>query len=158
MDYFTWIMTYDNADIIKKEVDLKDIKWDRCYTSDMKRAVITANEIYDGEIINTHLLREVQIHPAVETEEKQSYDFWKEKGRIAWESGDISQIEDRETSIKRVKLFLDFLEATENEDSNILLVFHVILMREFEKELKLRGYTGEFTEDPLNGKLYLFEK
>lgn len=158
LDYLTWIMVYDNADVIKKPIDLQGINWDRCYTSDMKRAVITAKEIYDGEIIKTHLLREVQIHPAVETNEKKSYNFWKTEGHKAWENGDNSQIESKEDARKRIKIFLDYIEKIEKKDSNILLVFHIILMREFEKELKIRGYKGEFTEDPENGKLYIFEK
>lgn len=151
-------MTYDNADVIKNPVDLTRIKWDRCYTSDMKRAVITAREIYSGEIIKTHLLREVQIHPAIDTKEKKSYRFWIDEGNRAWDEGDSSQLESKEASIKRIRIFLDYLEEVEDKDANILLVFHIILMREFEKELKRRGYKGDFTEDPENGKLYIFEK
>lgn len=157
-DYLKWIDIYDASDVLKCDVDMKDIDWNVCYSSDMKRAYLTAEEIYDGDIISTHLLREVKMQPVIDTEEKKPYKFWKDSGNEAWKLEDISQLETMEDTRRRVNSFLDFIEHKEDKDARILVVSHIVIMRVFEEELKRRAYKGEYTEDPLNGKIYLFEK
>ncbi|WP_052738014.1 hypothetical protein [Bacillus sp. SA1-12] len=34
---FQWLQEYDSSDVEDKEINLGQIKWDRCYSSDMIR-------------------------------------------------------------------------------------------------------------------------
>lgn len=157
-DYLRWIDEYDRGDIIQKPVDLLNIDWNRCYSSDMKRAYETAEAIFDGDIIKTHLLREVKLHPPVDTREKKDYQYWKDICNEAWREEKPNQLETRSDTLKRVNTFLDFIEHKNFGGDRILIVSHVITMRVFEDELIERGFDGGYNEDPDYGKIYLFEK
>jgi broad specificity phosphatase PhoE len=58
-ELFEWFAQYDASDIEEGEVDLCGVEWKRCFTSDLPRAVKTAEKIYSGNIIKMKELREV---------------------------------------------------------------------------------------------------
>lgn len=51
------------TDIEDGTIDLGGIEWTKCYTSDVHRAVKTAEQIFSGEIIKMRELREISMYP-----------------------------------------------------------------------------------------------
>lgn len=155
-DFAEWVNLYDNADVIKNEIDIKKEEWNKCFTSDLPRAIKTAETLYKGKIIKTDQLREVPLSPIFNTNIKLHYLFWNIGGRIAWLFSHKSQSEGKKETQKRIKKFLDRME---NEGvSNNLIICHGFLMHWFQRELIKRGFRGHVSKNIKNGKLYLFEK
>lgn len=155
-EYVDWVSFYDRAEVIKNKIDMKNVEWQYCFSSDLYRAVTTAKECYDGEIQETELLREVGAAPVIKTKLRLPYEFWAISARIAWQLNMKNQPETQKNTIKRVKKFLDILE--EREEDNILVVCHGFLMMTLNKELKRRGYISEDKKSYYNGTLYLHSK
>ena len=61
-----WVVLYDNADVIQNEIDISNVEWNKCYTSDMPRALKTAEAIFKGEVITMPELREVPLYPVAD--------------------------------------------------------------------------------------------
>ena len=155
-DFIDWVDLYDNADVILNEIDIKTLEWNKCYTSDLPRAIKTVEAIFKGEIIKTSELREVPLYPIFNTNFKLPHILWSICGRIAWLFSHKSQSEGKAQTEKRVKAFLDSID--DNEDINILIVSHGFLMNTFQKELTIRGFQGNRIKSARNGVLYMFEK
>jgi Fructose-2,6-bisphosphatase len=155
-DFEEWVRQYDNSDIIENEIDFGNIKWQKCFSSDLYRAVRTAETIFEGEILKTNLLREVCISPIFKSSIKLPYIFWCISGRIAWLFKHKSQMETIEGTKERVKELLDTIENEAH--MNILIVCHGFFMKTLQKELKKRGFYGESIKRPQNGTLYLYKK
>lgn len=51
-----WVQQYDISDIIENKLELGNIKWHKCFSSDLSRATETSKSIFAGEIIKTGLL------------------------------------------------------------------------------------------------------
>lgn len=155
-DFNEWVEQYDNSDTIENKIELGDIKWDKCFSSDLSRAVKTAKSIFSGEIIKTDLLREVLIAPIFKTNMKLPYIFWCVAGRVAWYFNQKCQIETKEVTKKRIKEFLYNIEDESN--ANILIVCHGFFINVLQKELKKQGFSGKTIKRPQNGTLYLYKK
>lgn len=156
IDFMKWAHHYDIADVIENAVEMGDIEWNKCYSSDLPRAVRTAETIYDGQIIKTQLLREVPMSSPFNTKLKLPYVFWGVFARIAWLFSHKSQEERRIQTKKRIREFLDLVK--DDDSSNILVVCHGFFMYIFEKELKRQGFKGRRTRRIKNGTMYVFEK
>jgi broad specificity phosphatase PhoE len=150
-----WVKDYDNSDIIENKYEIGNIIWDNCFSSDLSRAVKTSTSIFKGEIIKTHLLREVPISPIFNTNIKLPYIFWCICGRLAWLFQNKSQIENKKETQKRVNDFLDSINDESN--NNILIICHGFLMNTLQKELKRRGVNGQHIKRPKHGTLYLYK-
>ncbi|WP_259473515.1 hypothetical protein [Clostridium estertheticum] len=74
-DFKQWVKQYDNSDITENKFKIGNIKWDKCFLSDLSRAIKTSQSIFKGEIIKTQLLREVPIAPIFNTNIKLPYTF-----------------------------------------------------------------------------------
>lgn len=155
-DFEEWVKLYDSSDVIENSVELEDIKWDKCFSSDLSRAVRTAEAIFKGEIIKTRLLREVLMTPIFRCNMKLPYIFWCVSGRIAWLFNHKSQMETKKITEERVKEFMDSIDS--NEETSILIVCHGFLMHTLQKEFRNRGFKGENIKSPKNGTLYLYKK
>jgi len=151
-----WLEEYDRAEIEKARTSLQDIDWQRCYSSDLPRAITTAREIYKGEIVATEVLRELQLNPIFKKDVKLPYLLWPVIIRVAWLVNHKSQIKYKLESLKRIKDFIDELLSLHLE--NILIVSHGAIMIYLRKELKKRGFKGPKFSLPVNGELYVFEK
>lgn len=156
-EFKSWVTKYDTSDVIQSKFDISKIKWDKCFSSELSRAIKTSEIIYNGEIIKTHLLREVPLSPICETNLKLPYVFWCISGRIAWKFQHKSQIEGKRDTQRRANEFLDILE-NEYSSNNILIVCHGFFMSVLQKELKRRGFVGKTIRRPQNGALYLYNK
>lgn len=150
------VRKYDEDDIIENDIDLGHIKWNKCFSSDLYRAVKTAESIFKEEITKTHLLREVPISPIFKSNIKLPYIFWAISGRWAWFFGNKSQKESRKDTEKRIDEFLSNIDLDSNE--NILIVCHGFFMNTLQKKLKNRGFKGKIVKRPKNGTLYLYTK
>ncbi len=153
-EFIQYITAYDTAGIIKNKVDINTKDWDKCYCSDMPRAIQTAQAIYKGKIIKSKLLREIDMKPWKMLKVRISAQIWGLMARLAWYMGDKSQSESRRETRRRITTFLDALEPEEN----VLIVSHGFFLITFVQELKRRGFRGEVPTKIENGKLYILEK
>lgn len=156
IDFEDYVDNYDNSSVIQKEIDLKNSQWDKCYCSDLKRAIITAKSVYHKEIEVTELLREVKMYPVRKLQIKIPSFIWSISSRVAWKLNHKSQLETSDSTRKRAKEFLSKLDLDKNE--NILIVSHGFFLITLINELKLLGFKGEIPKKMRNGYLYILEK
>lgn len=155
-EFEEWVKRYDNSDVLEEKHDPHNIIWDKCYSSDLRRAIITSRILFSGEIVESPLLREVPLSPVFKTKMKFPHIFWCIIGRVAWFFQHKSQKEIRNDTTRRVREFLDNID--DKSSSNILIVCHGFLMNTIQKEIKRRGYNGHHIKRPKNGEIYLYEK
>ncbi|RLQ94326.1 histidine phosphatase family protein [Falsibacillus albus] len=155
-DIMAWFAEYDQAEVKKGEVHLGDVKWECCYSSDLPRAVTTAEALFDGRIIQEPAIREIKMYPLFKRNVKLPFWGWAILLRIAWLLHHHSQLERKPLIIQRINVFLDELENSLHEQ--ILIVGHGAMMIYMQKELSMRGYRGPAIRNPKNGRLYLYEK
>lgn len=155
-EFQEWANGYNTAEIRANIVNMDKTKWQSCYSSDLKRAVITAKAVYKNEIISTELLREIEISPVFNTKLRLPYILWLILGRSAWFFSHKSQGERHIDTKKRAHDFITYIIAKDNE--NVLIVSHGALMFYIRKELLKRGFKGPRFSKARNGYLYIFEK
>jgi len=155
-----WEENYNISEVIKKDVELIGIRWDKCYSSTLIRAITTAQSVYKGEIIQNDLIRETIIDPIFKSNLRLPYWFWAVSGRLAWYFNHKSQEENKIITRDKAKHFVDILldESQRDGKENILIVTHGFFMYSLQKELKKRGFIGKLITSPKNGVLYLYEK
>lgn len=159
-EFKEWEENYNKSDVIRKDIELMGIKWDKCYSSTLIRAIITAKHVYRNEIVRSDLIRETIIDPIFKSNFKFPYWFWAASGRIAWYFNHKSQEESKTITKNKARKFVDLLQyEAENEGvENILVVTHGFFMYSLQKEFKKRGFIGKLIYSPKNGILYLFKK
>ena len=155
-DFEEYITSYDNALVIENKINLGDSKWNKCYCSDLKRAIMTARSIYDKEIEITDLLREVKMYPVKKSQLKIPSFIWGISSRIAWNLNHASQLETATYTRERAKEFLSKLDL--NSDENILVVSHGFFLVTLIKKMKLLGFKGYIPRKMKNGYLYILER
>ncbi|WDV47105.1 histidine phosphatase family protein [Clostridiaceae bacterium M8S5] len=155
-EYNKWATNYDIADVIENTVRMGDIKWDRCYASDLHRAVKTANTVYKGNIIQSDILREVPMASFTNRKIVLPCKIWSAISRIAWLFSHKSQKESKHETINRVKKTVN--EIINLDTSNILLVSHGFFLYFLQKELIKNGFKGKKFTKLRNGELVVFEK
>jgi len=154
-DFDNWVQYYNRCDVVYQEHPEKQLAWNVCYSSDLSRAVKTAESLYGGEIIKTDLLREIDVGAIVHTNLKFHRSIWLAAGRMGWLFNHPTQ-ESRRDTLSRAKKIIDLIEA--GHYGNILLVSHGAFMTVLRNELIARGYQGDRLIKPVNGKVYFFEK
>ncbi len=55
-DFENWVEEYDQAEVRVQDDLTHDSDWEICFLSDLSRAVNTAKNIFEGELIETELL------------------------------------------------------------------------------------------------------
>lgn len=162
-DFSKWMEEYDHHNVFPREVELRDIDWNKCYASDLSRAITTAEEIYNGEITQTPLIREISMQFTDEfdenTEITQEFHNWSIYSMLSWakDNGEIVK-EPISMSRERVDRFLNELFENSNEDDNILLVCHGMIMTVLDDELRKRGFDGDRVVAAKNGDIFVLEK
>lgn len=154
-----WEENYNISEVTKKDVELMGIKWDKCYSSSLIRAIVTAQHVYKEEIVQNDLIRETIIDPIFRSNLKLPYWFWAVGGRLAWYFNHKSQEENKIITKDKAKRFVDILidDAKREGKENILIVTHGFFMYSLQKELKKRGFVGKLITSPKNGVLYLYQ-
>ena len=158
-EFKEWEENYNKSDVIRNNVELRGIKWDKCYSSTLIRAIVTAQHVYKGNIVKNDLIRETIIDPIFKSNFKLPYWFWAVSGRLAWYFNHKSQEENKILTKDKARKFVETLldEAKIEGTENILIVTHGFFMYSLQKELKKRGFIGKLITSPKNGALYLYK-
>lgn len=113
------------------------------YISELSRSYDTAKLIFgENKFIKMNLFNEVPIKAFTDKTIKLPLIIWRILGRIQWYMNSNNQIETKDTTYKRAKEAVDFLEK-KNQDC--FIICHACYMRVLLKELKYRGYTGYYS-------------
>jgi broad specificity phosphatase PhoE len=152
-----WINWYDTCEVHSRPVPVAGLDWHRCLSSDLPRAIFTAEYLYAGKVEQTPLLREVPFSPYFGGERHMPLFLWQVTSRWGWLQNHKSQTEGRLKTKTRISGFLDLL-MTSRSDQNILLVSHGFFMQFLAMELRKRGFQGRVPLRPRGGIIYLFEK
>ncbi len=158
-EFKEWEENYNRSDVIRKDIELMGIHWDKCYSSTLIRALVTAKHVYKEDIVQNDLIRETIIDPIFKSNVRLPYWFWAISGRVAWYFNHKSQQENKKITKDKARQFVDlFLNEAKKEDTeNILIVTHGFFMYSLQKELKKRGFKGKLVYSPKNGILYLYK-
>ncbi|PRR82514.1 histidine phosphatase family protein [Clostridium vincentii] len=154
-DFNEFVTSYDNATVIYNDTNINSDEWDRCYCSDLTRAIKTAESIYNKNLQRTELLREVEMYPMWKLKFKIPSVIWSILSRVAWEINHKSQLETINDTKERAKAFLQQIDI--NKLESILIVSHGFFLLTLVKELKLLGFNGDIPKRIKNGYLYILE-
>lgn len=154
-DFEEYVTSYDNATVIYNNPNINSDDWDRCYCSDLTRAIDTAESIFNKNLQMTELLREVVMHPIWRSKYKIPSVIWSISSRLAWKINHKSQLETMSDTKKRAKIFLQQIDITKSE--SILIVSHGFFLLTLVKELKMLGFKGDIPKRIRNGYLYILE-
>lgn len=154
-EFSDWNIEYDVAQIKNHYKESHHLDWERCYCSDLPRARETAEFIYDGEIVESELLREVPMSPFSKIRMRIPSLIWFILSRVAWRLNHKSQVEGYSRTMQRMHEFFDNELKDETED--ILIVSHGFYLRFFMQMLKDKGFIGMTVNRFENGKLYIYE-
>ncbi|AYA74443.1 histidine phosphatase family protein [Bacillus sp. Y1] len=150
-----WEKEYNESNVEEKEIELSQVKWEKCFSSDLPRARITAERYFDGIIIYLEELREVALSPFFQKKIRLPLFIHILFIRFAWLVNHKSQQEKKSDVLKRVNKALDLaLQSGEN----VLIISHGGIMLYMSKELEKRGFRGPKFRRPENGVLYTFVK
>jgi len=155
-DLEAWRQRYDSAAAQPNESKLDPAEWQRCYSSDVTRAFVTARALYPGEIVQTPLLREPDVAPFQTGRLRLPVWVWRWILRLAWVTGHRSQRASRDDFISRVRAVADLAESAEGGD--VLLVSHAGMLAYLRRELVRRGYRGPKFRIAEHARLYVFER
>ena len=150
-----WRLDYESSEPIPRQIDTGNFCWKRCLSSDLKRAVVTAQAAFPGEIIQTPLLREIEFLKFNTGNISLPIWIWQWVFRLAWMTSHQSQRPVRDDFQKRVRAVADMLEAEREE---ILVVSHAGMMGSLRKELIKRGFKGPHFQFPDHALLYVYER
>lgn len=150
-----WEKEYNESTVEEKEIELSQVKWEKCFSSDLPRARETAERCFDGTIIYLEELREVALSPFFQKKVRLPLFIHIFFIRFAWIVNHKSQLEKKSDVLKRVNKALD-LALQSGED--VLIISHGGVMKYMTKELKKRGFRGPKFRRPENGMLYTFVK
>jgi broad specificity phosphatase PhoE len=131
--------------------------WDVCYSSDLRRARVTAERLHAGPARGTPLLREVPFGPVLGGRVPLPLMLWQALARLAWLVGHRTQPEGRRATLARAGALLDHLCA-EHPDGRVLVVGHGFLMQVLAAELRRRGFRGRVPLRPRGGEVYVFAR
>jgi broad specificity phosphatase PhoE len=155
-DLIDWRDKYDTANIVDARLDPHDIPWRRCFSSDLPRAIRTAQQLFDGPIEQTPLLREPHVAEFATGNLRLPATLWHWVLRASWMIGHSSQQEARDEFRGRMKEFETSVLSSIDEDT--LIVSHAGVMLFLREILTRLGFTGPQYRLAEHGKLYLFER
>ena len=150
-----WRADYELAGVRHIEPDLGGVEWKRCIASTVRRAAITANAVFPGEVTPTDLLREAEFAEFRTGALRLPILAWYAIFRLSWMTGHSSQRELRDVFMQRVRTVADQLAAG-TEDT--LVVSHGGVMAFLSGELRKRGFTGPKFGLATHARTYVFEK
>lgn len=154
-DLQRWRGRYEAAEPIVGPIDVSAVAWQRCFSSDLKRAYVTAQAAYAGTIVQSPLLREAEFLPFATGRMRLPVWGWRMLLRLAWMTGHSSQRAARDEFQSRIRTMTDLLEA---EPVDTLVVSHAGVMFFLRKELLRRGFQGPRFRLAEHAKPYLFQK
>ncbi len=151
-----WRGAYEQSDVRPGEIDLAGIPWSRCYASDLPRALLTAQAVFPGDIIQMPELREPRVGDFRTGRLRLPFSLWKQVLRVAWMTSHRSQRAARAAFMASIQQVVERVVATAAEDT--LIVSHAGVMMFLRKELVRLGFAGPRFTIARNAQLYVFEK
>ena len=149
-----WFSEYNTAPLIQKPLNIQG-DWDRCFSSQLSRAVDTAKSIFNGRIEQTELLNEPFPSPLFRRHVRLPFLIWAMAIRYSINSNHASQAHSKSRMEMRLQQFLDTLLV---EEGNSLVVSHAFIMEVLSRQLIKAGFRGKKLVRPKNGVLYVFER
>jgi broad specificity phosphatase PhoE len=153
----SWAHWYDTTEVRSRPVPRAGQGWDKCYCSDLPRAVFTANYLFQGEIERTPLLREVPFSSFLPRRARLPLFLWQSTSRVGWYLNHKSQSEKRRQTLERIAEFTSLLRARHTEGHRVLIVSHGFYMQFLKLELLRAGFRGRVPIRPPGGIIYPFE-
>jgi broad specificity phosphatase PhoE len=150
-----WRDRYEAATVIPSQIDLGQVAWSKCLSSDMRRAFATAQAAHAGTITQTPLLREMSLNPFRTGWLSLPVWMWHWVLRGAWLTSHPSQRSALEDFRKRIDQVAEMLD-TEQDDT--LVVSHAGVMMFLRKELLRRGFNGPVFRIAEHARLYVYER
>lgn len=150
-----WRQRYDQAEIRIGQSNLGPGGWQRCLSSDLPRAVMTAKAVFAGEIELTDLLREAEFAPFQTGSLRLPIWMWKWILRFVWLTGHRSQQATRDDFRRRVLAVADRLCGVQED---VLVVSHAGMMAYLSAELRRRGFNGPKLRIADHATVYIYEK
>ncbi|OGR39729.1 MAG: hypothetical protein A2051_05140 [Desulfovibrionales bacterium GWA2_65_9] len=154
--FIEFVQAYDGATCIKPQSRLDTGQFSACLSSDLPRALHTAEHMHSGRITVTPELRELAIHPFTQRHVRLPLFLWLIFGRLAWLLSHKSQVESKRLLSQRVGRVVDAIVNSGNAD--ILIVTHGITMYFLRKELRRRGFKGPGWRIASKGVVLLYER
>jgi broad specificity phosphatase PhoE len=150
-----WRQTYEASEVIPGPVDLGASPWLKCFSSDLRRAYVTAQAAHAGLITQTPLLREVEANPFRTGRLRLPIRVWRLILHLAWMTSHESQRAARDDFRQRILAATELLEAEQNDT---LVVSHAGTMMYLRKELLRRGFRGPNFGIAEHARAYVFER
>jgi broad specificity phosphatase PhoE len=152
-----WSQWYDSTEVQAGDVPKAGETWEKCYCSDLPRAVFTAYWLYHGTIEKTPLLREVPYSGFLPRKVRFPIFMWTSLSRAGWFVNRLPQNENKSQTLNRIENFLEVVMAKHTHEQKILIVSHGFLMQYLKKALIQRGFRGDVPLRPTGGIIYPFE-
>jgi broad specificity phosphatase PhoE len=149
-----WVEEYEASDVEENEVDLGGIEWKACFSSSMQRARVTAQRVFDGDIVFLDELREIPLSPLFPSRMRIPLFIHLLAIRLAWWFNHPSQSGSKREVLQKIDRIIDRV-ISEGED--VLIVGHGGVMMFMRKALIRRGFSGPAFKRPHNGVVYIFE-
>lgn len=150
-----WRERYELAEAAIGEFDVGGIEWRVCISSDLPRALATADVVFRGAVTRSALLREAEFAPFKTGKLRLPVSIWHWLFRLAWLTGHRSQRACRDDFRRRVVAAADGLCAL---DQDTLVVSHAGMMAYLSAELRRRGFAGPKLRIAQCAKVYVFEQ
>ncbi|WP_175986674.1 histidine phosphatase family protein [Bacillus sp. Marseille-Q1617] len=154
-ELMNWVEEYEASDVEENEVELGGIEWKSCYSSSMRRAEVTAEKVFQGDIVLLDDLREIPLAPIFPSGMKLPLFVHLFAIRLAWWFNHPSQAGSKKEVLEKIKGMVDRVIS---EDQDVLIVGHGGVMMFMRRELIKRGFSGPAFRRPANGKVYIFQK
>jgi len=155
-EFREWVKLYDCSTIKIADMTVDVSQWEKCYCSDLPRAIESARHIYPTKITESMLLREVPIAPIDLPKIKLPWALWLIAGRLAWFFSHHSQPETIKHTKDRVKRLV--ANIMQQSETRVLVVTHGFLMLQIQRELIALGFRGDSFKAAKYGTIYNFEK
>ena len=150
-----WRHDYELAGVRHIAPDLGGVKWTRCLASTVRRAAITANAVFPGEVTLTDLLREAEFAEFRTGSLRLPIIAWYVIFRLSWMTGHRSQRELRDVFMQRVQTVAEQLAVS---DDDTLVVSHGGVMAFLSAELRRRGFVGPKFGLAAHARVYVFSR
>lgn len=155
-DLIEWRERYDIAELAHGcRASAGSIEWKRCLSSDLPRSIITAQQVFQGHIEMTPLLREPDVAEFRTGRLRLRQGAWRWILRTAWLTGHRSQRTARDEFMQRIRTIASSLIAAQDDT---LVVSHAGVMVFLQKQLRDAGFTGPRFRMPEHGRLYVFDR
>ncbi len=150
-----WRARYDAAEVQPQPVADLTMNWPCCWSSDLKRAQLTAQAMFRGEIQQLHELREAETAAFATGPLRLPFRVWRLAYRLAWATGWMSQRSLRDDFLSRVRRVVDRIES---QAQDVLVVSHAGTMIYLRRELVRCGFQGPSFRLPEHARLYVLER